>query len=68
MIWSEFSQVPDIAVDDKPAVFRCIVLGDLLDGEEFWGSHDCDNDKEKIDNGSKVPPTTGLLVEAGGFP
>lgn len=31
MIWSEFGQVPDITVDDYPAVFWSVVFGDLLD-------------------------------------
>lgn len=39
MLWCKLGQVPDIAVNDYPAVFWRVVFGDLLDGDEFRGSH-----------------------------
>lgn len=68
MLWSELGQVPDVAVDDQPAVFWRVVFGDLFDGEKFWGTHGWCGDKRRRDKVNGLPPTTGLLAEAGGLP
>lgn len=40
MFGGEIGQVPDIAVDDYPAVFGCVVFRDLLYGELLFFAHD----------------------------
>lgn len=60
MLWCEFSQVPDIAIDDDPAVFWGVVFGDLLNGDGFWSSHCQDSiryeEERKRDNCHLLPP------------
>lgn len=40
MFGSEISHVPNIAVDHNPAIFRSVVLGDFVHGEQLFFGHD----------------------------
>lgn len=65
MLRSELGHVPDITVDDDPAVLGRVVFGDLLGGEELWGTHLCSEQvgkrKRKSDH---LPPIYNNIIGA----
>lgn len=53
MLWGEFRDVPNLAVDYDPAIVDIVVFRDLLDGDERLLSH-----FHSVDNGSQQKWTT----------
>lgn len=45
MVWREFGDVPDLAVDDYPAVLWSVVFGNLLNRYQLFFGHLHGSDK-----------------------
>ena len=63
MVRREVGDIPDFVVDNDPAVFDRVVLGDLLDGDERFfghGARQLEIEKMVVKEGKLQRPTVTL--------